>query len=419
MSTKITKEEALDYHRVPTPGKVAIATTTRLETQRDLSLAYSPGVAYPCEEIQKNPELAYEYTSKRNLVAVISNGTAVLGLGNIGALASKPVMEGKSVLFKKFAAVDSFDIEVDETDIDKFCEIVKAISPTFGGINLEDIKAPECFEIERRLVEELEIPVMHDDQHGTAIITSAALMNAAEMMGKNISDMKVVVVGAGASAIACSTMYKELGVKNLIMCDSKGVIHKGRTDLNKYKKDFITQTDITTMNEAFTDADMVLGLSKPGTFTVEHIKLMSEEPIVFTLANPTPELFPEEIKAVKPKAIIGTGRSDYPNQVNNVLGFPFIFRGALDVQARTINMHMKKAAASAIANLAKEPITADLIALVGNLSYGREYIIPIPFDKRLMVEVSAAVALGAVETGVARVKDFDLQAYKAKLALMV
>ena len=419
MSTKITKEEALDYHRVPTPGKVAIATTTRLETQRDLSLAYSPGVAYPCEEIQKNPELAYEYTSKRNLVAVISNGTAVLGLGNIGALASKPVMEGKSVLFKKFAAVDSFDIEVDETDIDKFCEIVKAISPTFGGINLEDIKAPECFEIERRLVEELEIPVMHDDQHGTAIITSAALMNAAEMMGKNISDMKVVVVGAGASAIACSTMYKELGVKNLIMCDSKGVIHKGRTDLNKYKKDFITQTDITTMNEAFTDADMVLGLSKPGTFTVEHIKLMSEEPIVFTLANPTPELFPEEIKAVKPKAIIGTGRSDYPNQVNNVLGFPFIFRGALDVQARKINMHMKMAAAKAIANLAKEPMTPDLIASFGNLTYGREYIIPIPFDKRLMVEVSAAVALGAVETGVARVKDFDLQAYKAKLALMV
>ena len=419
MITKVTKEEALEYHRVPNPGKVAIATTTRLETQRDLSLAYSPGVAYPCEEIQKNPELAYEYTSKRNLVAVISNGTAVLGLGNIGALASKPVMEGKSVLFKKFAAVDSFDIEVDETDIDKFCEIVKAISPTFGGINLEDIKAPECFEIERRLVEELEIPVMHDDQHGTAIITSAALMNACEMMGKNISDMKVVVVGAGASAIACSTMYKELGVKNLIMCDSKGVIHKGRTDLNKYKKEFITKTDITTMNEAFKDADMVLGLSKPGTFTVEHIKLMSEEPIVFTLANPTPELFPEEIKAVKPKAIIGTGRSDYPNQVNNVLGFPFIFRGALDVQARTINMHMKKAAAMAIANLAKEPITTELRALFGDLTYGREYIIPIPFDKRLMVEVSASVALGAVETGVARVKDFDLEKYREKLASMI
>ena len=419
IKVKVTKEEALDYHRVPNPGKVAIATTTKLETQRDLALAYSPGVAYPCEEIQKNPELAYEFTSKRNLVAVISNGTAVLGLGNIGALASKPVMEGKAVLFKKFAAVDSFDIEVDETDIDKFCEVVKAIAPTFGGINLEDIKAPECFEIERRVVEELNIPIMHDDQHGTAIITSAALINAASMMGKKIEDLKVVVVGAGASAIACSTMYKELGVKNLIMCDSKGVIHKDRTDLNKYKRDFITSTDAVTMEDAFTNADMVLGLSKPGTFTVEHIALMSEEPIVFTLANPTPELFPEDVKSVRPKAIVGTGRSDFPNQVNNVLGFPFIFRGALDVQARKINMPMKMAAAHAIANLAKEPLTADLKALYGDLSYGREYIIPTPFDKRLMVEVSAAVALGAVETGVARVKDFDLQAYKAKLALMV
>lgn len=419
MSTKVTKEEALEYHRVPNPGKVAISTTTRLETQRDLSLAYSPGVAFPCEEIQKNPELAFEYTSKRNLVAVISNGTAVLGLGDIGAIASKPVMEGKSVLFKKFAAVDSFDIEVDETDIDKFCEVVKAISPTFGGINLEDIKAPECFEIEKRLVEELNIPVMHDDQHGTAIITSAALINASEMMGEKLEDMKVVVVGAGASAIACSTMYKELGVKNLIMCDSKGVIHKGRTDLNKYKKEFITQTDITTMEEAFKNADMVLGLSRPGTFTVEHIKLMNDEPIIFTLANPTPELFPEEVKAVKPKAIIGTGRSDYPNQVNNVLGFPFIFRGALDVQARKINMHMKKAAAYAIANLAKEPITDQLKASFGDLTYGREYIIPIPFDKRLMVEVSSAVALGAVESGVARIKNFDLEKYREKLASML
>lgn len=419
MSTKVTKEEALDYHRVPSPGKVAIATTTRLESQRDLSLAYSPGVAYPCEEIQRNPELAYEYTSKRNLVAVISNGTAVLGLGDIGALASKPVMEGKAVLFKKFAAVDSFDIEVDEIDIDKFCDIVKAIAPTFGGINLEDIKAPECFEIEKRLVDELNIPVMHDDQHGTAIITTAALMNAAEMMGKKVEDMKVVVVGAGASAIACSTMYKELGVKNLIMCDSKGVIHKGRTDINKYKKDFITSTDAVTMEDAFTDADMVLGLSRPGTFTAKHIALMSEEPIVFTLANPTPELFPEEVKAVRPKAIVGTGRSDFPNQVNNVLGFPFIFRGALDVQARKINMPMKMAAAKAIANLAKEPLTKDLRALFGDLTYGREYIIPTPFDKRLMVEVSAAVANGAVETGVARVKEFDLKAYRAKLALMV
>ena len=419
MVAKVTKEEALDYHRIPNPGKIAIATTTKLQTQRDLSLAYSPGVAYPCEEIQKDPSLAFEYTSKANLVAVISNGTAVLGLGNIGAIASKPVMEGKAVLFKKFAAVDSFDIEVDETDIDKFCQVVKAIAPTFGGINLEDIKAPECFEIEKRLIEELDIPVMHDDQHGTAIITTAALMNASEMMNKKIEDMKVVVVGAGASAIACSTMYKELGIKNLIMCDSKGVIHKGRSDLNKYKKEFITNTNITTMEDAFRDADMVLGLSKPGTFTIEHVKLMSEEPIIFTLANPTPELFPEDVKAVKPKAIIGTGRSDYPNQVNNVLGFPFIFRGALDVQARTINMHMKMAAAKAIADIAKEPIEDDVRKLFGDLEYGRDYIIPTPFDKRLMVEVSSAVANGAIETNVARIKEFNLEAYKNYLTSII
>ena len=419
MVAKVTKEEALDYHRIPNPGKIAIATTTKLQTQRDLSLAYSPGVAYPCEEIQKDPSLAFEYTSKANLVAVISNGTAVLGLGNIGAIASKPVMEGKAVLFKKFAAVDSFDIEVDEMDIDKFCQVVKAIAPTFGGINLEDIKAPECFEIEKRLIEELDIPVMHDDQHGTAIITTAALMNASEMMNKKIEDMKVVVVGAGASAIACSTMYKELGIKNLIMCDSKGVIHKGRSDLNKYKKEFITNTNITTMEDAFRDADMVLGLSKPGTFTIEHVKLMSEEPIIFTLANPTPELFPEDVKAVKPKAIIGTGRSDYPNQVNNVLGFPFIFRGALDVQARTINMHMKMAAAKAIADLAKEPIEDDVRKLFGDLEYGRDYIIPTPFDKRLMVEVSSAVANGAIETNVARIKEFNLEAYKNYLTSII
>ena len=418
MSSKVTKNEALDYHRVPTPGKVAIKATTRLESQRDLSLAYSPGVAFPCEEIQKDAELAYEYTSKRNLVAVISNGTAVLGLGNIGAIASKPVMEGKAVLFKKFAAVDSFDIEVDEIDVDKFCEIVKAISPTFGGINLEDIKAPECFEIERRLIEELDIPVMHDDQHGTAIITTAALMNAAEMMDKKLEDMKVVVVGAGASAVACSTMYKGAGIKNLIMCDSKGVVHSGRTDLNKYKQDFATD-QATTMEEAFTNADMVLGLSKPGSFTKELISLMAEEPIVFTLANPTPELFPEEVREVKPKAIIGTGRSDFPNQVNNVLGFPFIFRGALDVQTKKINMEMKIAAAKAIASLAKEPLYPELKVLFGDLTYGKEYIIPTPFDKRLMVEVSAAVANAAVETGVARVTEFNLEQYREKLSHMV
>ena len=418
MSVKVTKEEALEYHRSPNPGKVAIATTTELNNQRDLSLAYSPGVAFPCEEIKRDPKLAYEYTAKSNLVAVVSNGTAVLGLGDIGALASKPVMEGKAVLFKKFAAVDSFDIEVDTTDVDKFCEAIKAISPTFGGINLEDIKAPECFEIEKRLVDELNIPVMHDDQHGTAIITSSALLNASEMMNKAIENIKIVVVGAGASAIACSTMYKEVGVKNLIMCDSKGVIHKGRKDLNKYKKDFMIDEPLT-LEEAFTDADMVLGLSRPGTFTKKHIALMSEEPIIFTLANPTPELFPEEVKEVRPKAIIGTGRSDFPNQVNNVLGFPFIFRGALDVKTRKINMTMKIAAARAIADLAKQPLTDELKEAFGDLVYGREYIIPIPFDKRLMVEVSSAVANAAVETGVARVTEFDLEAYRKNLAALV
>ncbi|AXX87258.1 NAD-dependent malic enzyme [Malaciobacter marinus] len=418
MSVKVTKEEALEYHRSPNPGKVAIATTTELNNQRDLSLAYSPGVAFPCEEIKRDPKLAYEYTAKSNLVAVVSNGTAVLGLGDIGALASKPVMEGKAVLFKKFAAVDSFDIEVDTTDVDKFCEAIKAIAPTFGGINLEDIKAPECFEIEKRLVDELNIPVMHDDQHGTAIITSSALLNASEMMNKAIEDIKIVVVGAGASAIACSTMYKELGVKNLIMCDSKGVIHKGRKDLNKYKKDFMIDEPLT-LEEAFTNADMVLGLSRPGTFTKKHIALMSEEPIIFTLANPTPELFPEEVKEVRPKAIIGTGRSDFPNQVNNVLGFPFIFRGALDVKTRKINMTMKIAAARAIADLAKQPLTDELKEAFGDLVYGREYIIPIPFDKRLMVEVSSAVANAAVETGVARVTEFDLEAYRKNLAALV
>ena len=418
MSSTVSKNEALEYHRVPKPGKVEIATTTKLESQKDLSLAYSPGVAFPCEEIQQNSELAYEYTAKRNLVAVISNGTAVLGLGNIGALASKPVMEGKSVLFKKFAAVDAFDIEVDETNIDKFCEVVKAISPTFGGINLEDIKAPECFEIEKRLIEELDIPVMHDDQHGTAIITTAALMNAADMMNKKLEDMKVVVIGAGAAAIACSTMYKGAGVQNIIMCDSKGVVHDKRTDLNKYKLDFVTNKAVT-MEEAFTDADMVLGLSRPGSFTQEHVALMAEEPIVFTLANPTPELFPSEIREVKPKAIIGTGRSDFPNQVNNVLGFPFIFRGALDVQTKKINMTMKIAAAKAIASLAKEPLTPELKELFGDLTYGREYIIPIPFDKRLMVEVSSAVANAAVESGVARIKSFNLEEYREKLSQMI
>jgi malate dehydrogenase (oxaloacetate-decarboxylating)(NADP+) len=419
MSKAVTKEEALNYHEFPKPGKLEIHPTTDLGTQRDLSLAYTPGVAFPCLEIEKNPDDAFKYTAKKNLVAVISNGTAVLGLGDIGALASKPVMEGKSVLFKKFAAVDSFDIEVDETEVDKFVDVCRAISPTFGGINLEDIKSPECFEIERRLIEELDIPVMHDDQHGTAIITSAGLINACDIIGKKLEDLKVVVVGAGAAAISCSRMYKSLGVQNIIMCDSKGVIHEARTDLNKYKKEFAISEPLTKL-EAFRGADVVLGLSKPGTFDEEHIAVMADEPIVFALSNPTPELFPEDVLRIRDKAIVGTGRSDFNNQVNNVLGFPFIFRGALDVQAKKINMQMKKAAAYAIADLARKPVTAEIKAIFGeHLCYSKDYIIPKPFDKRLIVEVSAAVANAAVESGVARIKDFDLVSYKEQLSQMI
>lgn len=413
MSFKVTKELALEYHKNPKAGKLSVVTTKSFKNKNDLSLAYTPGVAYACEEIKSNPQDAFLYTTKRNLVAVISNGTAVLGLGNIGALASKPVMEGKAVLFKEFAKVDSFDIEVDEDDIDRFCDVVKAISPTFGGINLEDIKAPECFAIEERLIEELDIPVMHDDQHGTAIITSAALLNACEILNKRVEDLKVVVVGAGAAAIACSKMYKELGITNLIMCDSKGVLNETRDDLNQYKKEFIS--DYETMEDAFRDADMVLGLSRPKTFTLKHIELMCDEPIVFTLANPTPELFPDDVKSVKPKAITATGRSDFANQVNNVLGFPFIFRGALDVQAMKITMSMKIAAAKAISNLAKEPITDEVRAIFGDLSFGKDYIIPTPFDKRLLIEVSSAVALEAFNLGITRVKKFDVESYKKEL----
>ncbi|MGB5917706.1 malic enzyme-like NAD(P)-binding protein [Arcobacter sp.] len=419
MSKPVTKEEALDYHQFPKPGKLEIGTTTKLGTQRDLALAYTPGVAFPCLEIEKDPDNAFKYTAKKNLVAVISNGTAVLGLGNIGAVASKPVMEGKSVLFKKFAAVDSFDIEVDETDVEKFVAICKAISPTFGGINLEDIKSPECFEIERRLIEEVDIPVMHDDQHGTAIITTAGLINASDIIGKKLEDLKVIVMGAGAAAISCARMYKAVGVKNIIMCDSKGVIHDARTDLNKYKKEFSIKESMTKL-DAFRDADVVLGLSKPGTFTQDHIAVMADAPIVFALANPTPELFPEDILKIRDKAIVGTGRSDFNNQINNVLGFPFIFRGALDVQAKKINMHMKKAAAYAIADLAKKPVPPEVKAIFGDhLVFSKEYIIPKPFDKRLIVEISSAVANAAVESGVARIKDFDLTAYKEELSQMI
>lgn len=419
MSILVTKEESLAYHEFPKAGKLCVETTVPFMTQKDLALAYTPGVANPCIEIEANPENAFRYTSKSNLVAVISNGTAVLGLGDIGALASKPVMEGKSILFKRFSAIDSFDIEVDEKDVDKFCAVVKAIAPTFGGINLEDISAPACFEIERRLVEELDIPVMHDDQHGTAIISSAGLINACDIMNKKLEEVKIVVVGAGAAAISCSRMYKSLGVQNIIMIDSKGVIHDERIDLNEYKKEF-SAPKAMTMEEAFFDADMVLGLSKPGTFTKEHIALMKEEPIVFALSNPTPELFPEEILEVKPKAIVGTGRSDFNNQINNVLGFPFIFRGALDVRATSINMEMKVAAAHAIADLAKKEVTAEVKAIFGeNIEYGRDYIIPKPFDKRLMVDVSSAVAQAAIESGVAKITDLDIVAYKLQLSEMI
>ncbi len=411
----ITNEEALAYHEGERPGKIATLTTKSFETQRDLSLAYTPGVAVPCLAIEKNPADAYRYTAKANLVGVISNGTAVLGLGDIGALASKPVMEGKAVLFKKFSDLDAYDIEVDTKDIERFCSVVEAIAPTFGGINLEDIKAPECFEIEKRLMARLKIPVMHDDQHGTAVITSAAIMNASKLTERNISDLRIVVVGAGAAAISCARLYRHMGVKTIFMIDSKGVIHHGRNDLNQYKEEFAVKVDIT-QQKAFKDADIVVGLSRPGTISEEDITLMAPNPIIFTLANPTPELFPEDVKRVRPDAIIATGRSDYPNQVNNVLGFPFIFRGAIDVQATTINIEMKIAAAEALAKMARADIP-DYIHDIYNttVEYGKEYIIPKPFDKRLIVEVSSAVAAAAIHTGATKLRSFDLEAYKIEL----
>lgn len=412
----VTDQEALDYHQFPQPGKISVETTKPVATQKDLSMAYTPGVAVPCLAIEKNPEDAYKYTAKSNLVAVISNGTAVLGLGNIGALASKPVMEGKGVLFKAFSGLDSFDIEVDTEDVDKFCDTVAAIALTFGGINLEDIKAPECFEIERRLVDALDIPVMHDDQHGTAVISAAAIMNACEITNKALDSIKVVVVGAGAAAISCARIYRHLGIKTIYMIDSKGVVHNGRSDLNEYKKEFSAQKAMT-QSEVFTGADVVIGLSKPGSFSVEDVKLMAAEPIIFTLANPTPEISPDEVRAARPDAIIATGRSDYENQVNNVLGFPFIFRGAMDVRARKINTEMKIAAAQALAQLARAEVPEYLNELYDTkLVFGKSYIIPKPFDKRLIVEVSSAVAKAAIESGSSTMKDFDMAAYKLQLA---
>ncbi|MBP1616400.1 MAG: NADP-dependent malate dehydrogenase [Bacteroidetes bacterium] len=420
---KSARDAALQYHSQGKPGKIEVVPTKPHSTQNDLTLAYSPGVAEPCLEIEKDESKAYEYTAKGNLVAVISNGTAVLGLGDIGALAGKPVMEGKGLLFKIFAGIDVFDIEVDEKDPEKFIQTVKAISPTFGGINLEDIKAPECFEIETRLKEALDIPVMHDDQHGTAIISSAALLNALEVAGKKIEDIHLVVNGAGASAVSCTKLYMMLGVRkeNVLMVDSKGVLSTRRTDLNDQKKFFAAETDRVTLAEAIVGADVFLGLSKADVLTQEMVRSMAENPIVFALANPNPEISYEDAKASRPDLIFATGRSDYPNQVNNVLGFPYIFRGALDVQATTINEEMKLAAVRAIAELGKEPVPEIVNSAYGlqYLFFGREYLIPKPLDPRLLSRVSMAVARAAMDSGVAKKPILNWTIYENKLTEMM
>ncbi len=418
---RITREEALEYHHLKgKPGKVAIVPTKPMDTQRDLSLAYSPGVAEPVLEIEKDPELAYEYTSKGNLVAVISNGTAILGLGDRGALASKPVMEGKGVLFKKFADVDVFDIEVNSHDPDEVIRVAAAIAPTFGGINLEDIKAPECFYIEEELKKMLDIPVFHDDQHGTAIISSAGLANALEVVGKKHSEIHMTISGAGASAISCAELAIRWGVKreNIMLVDSKGVVYKGRTEgMNKYKERFLVETDKRTLADAVRDADVFYGLSVANVLTPEMVKTMAKDPIIFAMANPDPEIKPELAKAARSDVIIATGRSDYPNQVNNVLGFPFIFRGALDVRARAINDEMKFAASQALAALAKEDVPDSVLRAYGveSMKFGREYIIPKPLDPRVLLWEAPAVAQAAMETGVAR-KPIDIDEYRQQLA---
>ena len=420
---KITKEEALRYHAEGKPGKIEVVPTKPYSTQMDLSLAYSPGVAEPCLEIEKNPLDAYKYTSKGNLVAVISNGTAVLGLGDIGPLAGKPVMEGKGLLFKIFAGIDVFDIEVNEKDPDKFIETVKAIVPTFGGINLEDIKAPECFKIETRLKEELDIPVMHDDQHGTAIISGAGLINALEIAGKKIEDVKIVVNGAGAASISCTKLYIMLGARkeNIIMCDSKGVISTHRTDLNESKKFFATDRDIKTLTEAVVGADVFLGLSVANVLTQDMVRSMNTNPIVFALANPNPEISYADAMASRDDIIFATGRSDYPNQINNVLGFPYIFRGALDTHAKAINEEMKLAAVYAIAGLAKEPVP-DVVNAAYKLkrtTFGRDYILPKALDPRLLTRVSCAVAKAAIDSGVSRRTITDWEGYANHLREMM
>ncbi|PVX52630.1 allosteric NADP-dependent malic enzyme [Balneicella halophila] len=420
MSTpKITKADALKYHEKDRPGKIEVVPTKPYRTQRDLALAYSPGVAEPCLEIQKDTENAYRYTGKSNLVGVISNGTAVLGLGDIGAEASKPVMEGKGLLFKIFADIDVFDIEVNETNPDKFITAVKAIAPTFGGINLEDIKAPECFEIEERLKEELDIPVMHDDQHGTAIISAAGLINALHLNGKKIEDIKIVVNGAGAAAVSCTRLYMSIGAKpeNIVMCDSKGVINRKRENLSKQKKEFITDREIETLKEALVDADMFLGLSVANLLTEEMLKSMAPDPIIFALANPNPEVTYDFATTVRPDVIMATGRSDYPNQINNVLGFPYIFRGALDVRAKAINEDMKIACVNAIAALSREtvPESVNVAYNEKNLIFGKEYIVPKALDPRLIATVATAVAKAAIKSGVARKEITDWEAYQRNL----
>ena len=417
---KITKEAALLYHSQGKPGKIEVVPTKPYSTQTDLSLAYSPGVAEPCLEIEKNPQDAYKYTAKGNLVAVISNGTAVLGLGDIGAMAGKPVMEGKGLLFKIYGGIDVFDIEVNEKDPEKFIEAVKAIAPTFGGINLEDIKAPECFEIERRLKEELDIPVMHDDQHGTAIISAAGLLNALEVAGKKIEDVKIVVNGAGAAAISCTKLYEALGAthENIIMLDSKGVITSDREKLDDTKRYFATdRRDLHTLEEAIKGADVFLGLSKGNVLSQDMIRSMANHPIVFALANPVPEISYEDAMAARPDVLMSTGRSDYPNQINNVIGFPYIFRGALDVASTAINEEMKLAAVRAIANLAKQPVpdVVNEIYHVNNFTFGPDYFIPKPVDPRLITEVSMAVAKAAMDSGVARKPITDWEVYRQHL----
>ncbi len=401
---KTLEQEALALHTAGRPGKIEIKATKPLETQKDLSLAYSPGVAAPCLEIQKNPDDAFRYTAKGNLVAVISNGTAVLGLGDIGALASKPVMEGKAVLFKRFADVDAVDIEINTKDPDKVVETAALIGDGFGGINLEDIKAPECFYIERELKKRLNIPVFHDDQHGTAVVVAAGLVNGLELTGRKIEDIKLVVNGAGAAAVACTSLLREMGVKNIIMCDSKGVIYQGRTEgMNPFKESFAADTAARTLAEAVRGADVFLGLSVKGALTPDMVRTMAAAPLIFALANPNPEITPQEALAAVPEAIIATGRSDYPNQINNVLGFPYIFRGALDVRASQINEQMKQAAAHALAELAR----ADGLS--------KDKIVPSPFDPRLIETVPPAVAKAACETGVARLPITDPDAYRTEL----